>query len=119
MLPNRLGIYLHDTPNKALFGRAQRALSAGCVRVEDPERLARWLFGEAGFPAPTGLPEERVDLPAPVPVYITYLTAAPGPDGLVFRRDVYGRDLALIAGLKARGRVQRAAASPGARRSRA
>lgn len=94
MLPNDLGIYLHDTPDKAAFGRGVRTLSAGCVRVEDPDRLARWLFG--GEP-PSGYGwERREDLPRPVPVYITYLTAA---EGLRLRRDVYGRDPGLLAAL--------------------
>jgi murein L,D-transpeptidase YcbB/YkuD len=91
MFPNDLGIYLHDTPEKALLREDDRLFSSGCVRVEDAPRLARWLFGK-----PVALrsktPERRVDLPEPVPVYITYLTAAVEGDGLVFRPDVYGRD---------------------------
>jgi murein L,D-transpeptidase YcbB/YkuD len=92
MLPNRLGIYLHDTPDKSLFRRAQRTLSAGCVRVEDPQRLADWLFGRPVDLKGSGEPEQRVDLPAPVPVYILYLTASPSPPGVVRRADVYGLD---------------------------
>jgi murein L,D-transpeptidase YcbB/YkuD len=96
MLPNPLGIYLHDTPEKAAFRQSSRLLSSGCVRVEDAPRLARWLFGGTA-PKPDGTPEQRVDLPAPVPVYIAYLTAAPSADGLRFRRDVYGRDSVMLA----------------------
>src|SRR6476661_10217257 len=44
-LPNGDGIYLHDTPKKELFAQDARALSHGCVRLEDAERLARWLLG--------------------------------------------------------------------------
>lgn len=91
MLPNPLGIYLHDTPDKAAFRQSERLLSSGCVRVEDAPRLARWLFNGAA-PKPSGAPEERVDLPKPVPVYIAYLTAAPTPTGIAFRKDIYGRD---------------------------
>ncbi|HYD38219.1 MAG TPA: L,D-transpeptidase family protein [Allosphingosinicella sp.] len=93
MLPNRLGIYLHDFPDKSLFARADRRLSSGCVRLADAPRLARFLFGGAA-PGPAGpAPEQRVDLPEPVPVYIVYLTALPDPRrGLVLQRDVYARD---------------------------
>ncbi len=93
MMPNDLGIYLHDFPDKSLFARADRRLSSGCVRLEDAPRLARWLF-RGPPPRPAGrAPEQNVDLPEPVPVYITYLTMLPDPkSGLSFRRDVYGRD---------------------------
>lgn len=105
MLPNRLGIYLHDTPNKEHFQFGERRLSSGCVRVEDAERLSRWLFrGVAARPAGVA-PEQRVDLPEPVPVYITYLTAVPKVGGgVLFRRDVYRRDAALLARLEDRTR---------------
>jgi murein L,D-transpeptidase YcbB/YkuD len=98
MMPNRLGIYLHDTPNKAAFESEDRRISSGCVRVEDARRLARWLFkGEPPEPRGTA-PEQRVDLPEPVPVYITYLTAVPAErGGILFQPDVYGRDPALLA----------------------
>jgi L,D-transpeptidase YcbB len=93
MLPNRMGIYLHDFPDKSLFGRDDRRLSSGCVRLADAPRLARFLFGGAA-PRPSGpAPEQRVDLPDPVPVYITYLTALPDPArGVAVQRDVYARD---------------------------
>jgi murein L,D-transpeptidase YcbB/YkuD len=99
MLPNRLGIYLHDTPNKAPFARSDRRLSSGCVRLEDAEALSRWLRGAKGEPPIEGA-ESRVDLPQPVPVYITYLTVVPAPGGgIALQRDVYGRDEALMARL--------------------
>ncbi len=78
MLPNRLGIYLHDTPDKGAFARTDRRLSSGCVRLEDAERLSRWLFAGNGPPR-YGLPEERADLPEPVPVYIVHLTSGIDP----------------------------------------
>ena len=96
MMPNDYGIYLHDTNDKALFARDERWISNGCVRVEDAGRLARWLFGEM----PKGKDpkvEEDVELPAPVPVYITYMTAEAGAGGVRFRSDPYGRDAPLIA----------------------
>src|SRR4051812_5458773 len=70
-LPNGNGIYLHDTPKKELFAQEQRNLSHGCVRLEDAERLARWLLGKD--PPAAATPEENVLLPRPVPITISYL----------------------------------------------
>ena len=97
MLPNDLGIYLHDTPDKKLFADAERRFSSGCVRLEDAPRLAKWLFGKPLAVKPGG-PEKRVDLPEPVPVYITYFTAAPEGQAIAFRDDAYGRDAAARGG---------------------
>jgi murein L,D-transpeptidase YcbB/YkuD len=91
MLPNDLGVYLHDTPHRDLLRRADRHLSSGCVRLEDAQRLARWLF-EGSAPRPSGGAEQRVDLPEPVPVYLAYFTALPSRGGIVFQPDVYRRD---------------------------
>jgi L,D-transpeptidase YcbB len=104
MMPNRLGIYLHDTPDKRLFASAERRFSSGCVRLEDWTRLADWVFdGAPPSPAAVG-PETRVDLPDPVPVYITYLTVEAKPGGgLAFRPDPYRRDATLLAALAAGG----------------
>lgn len=95
MMPNDFGIYLHDTPDKSLFRREDRWLSNGCVRVEDARRLAAWLFGRI----PEGSDpdaEEDVALSVPVPVYITYLTVGGSQQDLVFRKDPYSRDAALL-----------------------
>jgi murein L,D-transpeptidase YcbB/YkuD len=91
MFPNRHGIYLHDTPEKALFSKKQRTFSSGCVRLEDANRLAAWLFGNAPR-AESSAPEQTVELPTPVPVFITYLTASSEGGKLALRRDLYGRD---------------------------
>jgi murein L,D-transpeptidase YcbB/YkuD len=96
MLPNYFGIYLHDSPEKDHFTKNELWISNGCVRVEDYKRFANWLFG--GY-VPKGKDpkvEEEVDLPQPVPVYMTYLTVAPTADGVVFRPDPYGRDAHLM-----------------------
>ncbi|HWT12505.1 MAG TPA: L,D-transpeptidase family protein [Allosphingosinicella sp.] len=101
MMPNDLGVYLHDTPSRHFFARADRRISSGCVRLEDAPRLARWLF-RGRPPRPSGAAEQRVDLPEPVPVYITYLTALPTREGIVFQPDSYGRDRTLLARLARR-----------------
>lgn len=95
MLPNRRGIYLHDTPEKALFQNTNRWLSSGCVRVEDPVRLWRWLSGDKDLPA-SSHPEHRVDLPKPMPVYITYLTVSPDAQAAPVL-DRYSRDSLTLA----------------------
>ena len=96
MFPNELGVYLHDTPERDLLREAARQRSAGCVRVEDAPRLARWLFGRP-LAARGRTPEQNVPLPEPVPVYITYLTAAPEGDRIAFRADVYNYDNSRMA----------------------
>lgn len=96
MLPNPLGIYLHDTPHKGDFAKSQRLASSGCVRLEDAMQLARILVGDeiAEAASAEGGEERRIDLGEPVPVFITYFTAMPTADGFEFRPDVYGRDAA-------------------------
>ena len=69
---NGNGIFLHDTPKKDLFAKDQRSLSNGCVRLEDADRLARWLFGREPTAA-SAAPEQLVPLPRPVPIVITRL----------------------------------------------
>lgn len=94
--PNSSDIYLHDTPNKELFAHDDRDLSHGCIRLQDAERLGRWLMGRE--PQSASLqPEEHVLLPKPVPIYVTYLTAQVNNGQLSFVDDVYGRDSEVAA----------------------
>jgi murein L,D-transpeptidase YcbB/YkuD len=88
---NPEGIYLHDTPNKALFAQSNRALSNGCIRLEDAKRLGRWLLGREPV-GTAGSAEQHVSLPQGVPVYVTYLTAQPHIGEVALARDVYGWD---------------------------
>ena len=92
MFPNQEGIWLHDTPEKEKIEDAGRLESNGCVRLEDAPRFARWLFN--GHPPRTqgARPEQRVNLPTPVPLYITYLTAVPSGTSIVYFDDFYGKD---------------------------
>lgn len=91
MFPNDLGIYLHDTPGKALFQKSERTFSAGCVRLEDAEGLKRLILGDTPLANSTE-PEQYVPLSRPVPVFLTYLTAFPQGGKIVERPDVYQRD---------------------------
>jgi murein L,D-transpeptidase YcbB/YkuD len=94
MFPNHQGIWLHDTPEKEKIEEAARLQSNGCVRLEDAPRFERWLFNGRA-PKPQGArPEQKVNLPQPVPIYITYLTAVPSGTSIVYFNDFYGRDRA-------------------------
>nr|NUR37300.1 L,D-transpeptidase family protein [Sphingomonas sp.] len=98
--PNASDLYLHDTPTKALFNQDDRSLSHGCIRLEDAERLGRWLMGREPATA-SREPEQNVLLPDPVPIYITYLTAQVRADGqLSFVEDNYRLDDQSVASLR-------------------
>ena len=102
MFPNPQGIWLHDTPEKEKIEEAARLQSNGCVRLEDAPRFARWLFNGNAPKAQGARPEQKVNLPSPVPIFITYLTAVPSGTSIVYFDDFYGKDRApapRIAGL--------------------
>ena len=94
--PNAYDIYLHDTPNKDLFAQDDRTLSHGCIRLEDAQRLGRWMM-EGSTQAASNSPELNVPLPTPVPIYVTYLTAQAQNGQLSFVDDIYGRDAQVAA----------------------
>ena len=91
MFPNEQGIYLHDTPDKELLLKDGRQFSSGCVRLEDAARFGRWLLNKP-LPRKKKEPEQRVELPEAVPVYLTYLTALPSNGRIAFQPDVYAQD---------------------------
>lgn len=107
-LPNPYSVFIHDTPSRALFGKEVRAFSHGCIRTQDPARLARTLLSAEGarsfdqyLAAGTN---HTIALDKPVPVYIVYFTAvanAATPGGVDYFDDVYRRDppLAALGGL--------------------
>ena len=110
VFPNKDNIYLHHTSSPGLFKREDRALSHGCVRVEDPVALAKFVLQDD-----PQWPEQRirtvmdkrishtVRLNEPIPVIITYLTTVMGEDGkLHFLPDIYGQDKVLRAALQKR-----------------
>jgi murein L,D-transpeptidase YcbB/YkuD len=100
LLPNPYSVYLHDTPADALFARPGRAFSHGCVRVEEPETLARYVLrdypewnDDAIFAAMRSGVEKHVKLKKKIPVHITYFTAWVDENGgLHFQPDIYGYD---------------------------
>jgi murein L,D-transpeptidase YcbB/YkuD len=95
-MDNRFGVYLHDTPSKNLFSRADRRISHGCIRVENPRELAALLMQQPVDAINQAIATggtARSDLPEPVPLFVVYETAFADADGsLQFRPDVYGRD---------------------------
>ena len=100
LFPNDFNIYLHDTPNHALFEKDVRAFSHGCIRVEKPTELAEWVLGwdaakvrQAMEQGPDNTP---VKLPRKLPVYITYGTAYVRDGLLYFGNDLYHRDDKLV-----------------------
>jgi murein L,D-transpeptidase YcbB/YkuD len=100
MFPNQFNVYLHDTPAEGLFGRVERDFSHGCVRVEKPVDLARYLLKdqpqwteEAIKAAMNSGVERTVQLKERIPVHLLYWTAWADKDGTIeFREDIYGHD---------------------------
>ena len=95
-MDNRFDVYLHDTPEKWRFGAADRMMSHGCVRVENPRVLASLLLDESPEDIDRAIDVNRTHsraLPKPVPVFILYRTAIVELDGsIAFRGDPYHRD---------------------------
>ncbi len=100
--PNNDNIYLHDTPTKSLFAKAQRDLSNGCIRLEDAARFARWLMGGYDPVASSSEPELHIQLKQPMPLYVTYLTAQPGNGKVTYTADFYGWDKSVASRVAAR-----------------
>ena len=108
--PNKFLVYQHDTPDKYLFAKEERAFSHGCMRVQNPDQYAATLLG-IEFPHEHYTPEKirsmygrnEIDIkfPTPIPVHITYQTAFVDDAGkLQIRKDVYGRDATMLALLR-------------------
>lgn len=107
-LPNPWDIYLHDTPHRTDFGKRDRALSSGCIRLEQPQQLALLILGQLEKRDYT---QEKLDamikthktrwelLKTKIPVFITYLTAFEDTTGahIQYVKDVYHRDDKLIS----------------------
>ena len=110
MLPNSHAVYLHDTPGRELFAKQERSFSSGCVRLSEPLELARWILNHDGRPGDAARVAElaagdqttTIYLRKPLPTYLVYFTAFTDDAGdVVFRRDLYQRDSAIVAALRA------------------
>jgi murein L,D-transpeptidase YcbB/YkuD len=103
IFPNDHNVYLHGTPATELFSLSRRDFSHGCIRLQDPARLAEWVLRDpAQWSRPqieaamNGGSSRRVDLARPLPVTIYYATAVVRPGNVVaFYGDVYGHDATL------------------------
>jgi L,D-transpeptidase YcbB len=104
--PNRHDVYMHDTPQKGLFAQSFRALSHGCMRLDQPRKLAEvilsedkgWGSDKIGAMYASG---GEVALTKQVPVYLTYFTARVGEDGKIEKySDIYGNDERLMSALQ-------------------
>jgi len=111
VFPNAANVYMHGTPDTALFASSRRDFSHGCIRLEDPAGLAEWVLRdqpawnreaiEAAMGEP---PSTRALLTRPMPVLVFYTTAVAFPDGTIhFYHDVYGHDRELLDALRAVG----------------
>jgi murein L,D-transpeptidase YcbB/YkuD len=107
MFPNDHAVYLHDTPSRNLFNASDRALSNGCVRVQDPFELAAQIFEDEGwskqrFLGLIGRGERMIRLREKLPIHLVYFTLSVDADGDVRRHgDIYGhnRRLKTLLGL--------------------
>ena len=99
-IANPYGVYMHDTPEKGIFGDDYRFVSSGCVRVQNVRDYVTWLLRDTPGWTRDKIDEaiasgQRIDvkLIQPVPVYWVYLTSWATPDGIVnFRDDIYQKD---------------------------
>ena len=108
MMPNPYAIYLHDTQAKKHFTLNDRAFSHGCIRLSEPDLLARQLLEGDGYKASavesalSADRTQRVRLRSPVPTHLTYMTTWVDENGLLQQRpDIYNHDLALTVALRA------------------
>jgi len=96
--PNKHDVYMHDTPERHLFGGAIRAFSHGCMRVQNPIKLAEVLLAhDKGWSSDQVQEYVRrggeIKLTTPIPVHVTYFTAVVDDDGKIhFPPDIYGLD---------------------------
>ncbi|GJD44601.1 hypothetical protein AFCDBAGC_2468 [Methylobacterium cerastii] len=121
MFPNQHAVYLHDTPNRSLFSRSERALSHGCIRVDDPFRFADVVlpnWTEERLKKLVGKGERTIRLEHKLPVHLAYFTATVD-DGGSYRTlpDLYGYDAPMRAALGLGGGGAMARVSPAIRPS--
>jgi murein L,D-transpeptidase YcbB/YkuD len=108
--PNKYDVYMHDTPERHLFNQSSRAYSHGCMRVQNPMRLAEVLLAhDKGWSADKvqsfvgrGTTSD-ITLDKPIPVHITYFTASVDDQGaLKLHGDLYGMDSRVASALAGR-----------------
>jgi murein L,D-transpeptidase YcbB/YkuD len=107
IFPNPHLVFIHDTPHRALYDKRERAFSSGCIRIEDPLRLAELVLndpqnhsrGQLEAIVSSGA-TRRVSLKQEFPVLIVYLTASIDENNNVrFYKDIYDRDRRVLNAL--------------------
>ena len=107
LFPNKFDVYMHDTPERWLFGRAVRDFSSGCIRVENALDLAGYILRDDPDWTKDKILEaidagetKVIRLRTPLNIHVLYWTVWLGEDGRVeFRQDIYLRDAALVRAL--------------------
>ncbi|EXI67816.1 MAG: murein L,D-transpeptidase [Candidatus Accumulibacter adjunctus] len=115
VFPNRDNIYLHHTPTPQLFKRLRRDFSHGCIRVEEPLQLAKFVLADAPEWSEARISEAMrrgrsatLRLDEPLPVIIVYSTTVVRNGSVHFLPDIYGLDAPLEEALRQRSRTLRA-----------
>lgn len=109
---NPYAVYLHDTNQRYLFKNSSRALSHGCVRVQEWEKLADFIANNDSILNKNNQPlkytadsiknwiaekeRHRIDVKNQIPLYIRYFTCEGKKGKIVFYDDIYGDDKVLI-----------------------
>jgi murein L,D-transpeptidase YcbB/YkuD len=112
LFPNKHAIYMHDTPQKQLFGQDTRAYSHGCVRLQQPREMAAAVLGTSVDYIAKRLGEghSQDEVKRKIPVYVAYFTAWPDDNGTVeYFADIYGRDTHLTKAIDATRKARNAA----------
>lgn len=106
IFPNNYNVYIHDTPSKEMFQRADRAFSSGCIRLKNPMNFTHYLLKDNPKWDKTAIDkimkegkEYTIFLDKPVNVHILYLTSWVEKGEIQFRKDVYNRDQPLLTAL--------------------
>jgi L,D-transpeptidase YcbB len=124
--PNKHDVYMHDTPERSLFQKSERMFSHGCMRVQNPQRLAEVILGEDRGTTPAQVKSwiahastNDIKLNKPLPVHVTYFTAVVQDDGSIKTfPDYYGHDSRIASALDGKPVQLIAASDPAAKTTR-
>ncbi|MFN8713971.1 MAG: murein L,D-transpeptidase [Bacteroidota bacterium] len=105
---NKHGVYMHDTNSKGYFNRETRALSHGCMRLENYMQLAYYLIREDSVKMPRDTfdiymksgRQRTMPVRKPIPIHVRYFTCVPNSEGdIILFNDIYDRDKRMISTL--------------------
>ncbi len=107
IFPNKHFVFMHDTPHPELFSHKERSFSSGCIRIQDPLKMAELVlndpvkYNRSALEDVVNSRETQRIRPSPkMPVIIVYLTASVNADGKVrFYKDIYNRDQKVLDAL--------------------